>query len=159
MIDGLSVVDLIESGIYKQISTKEYFNRKTKTIESRSETIGKIITQCRLSAGYTQSEIARAIGIAQTTYAGYETGRHEPNIEILIRLSDIYKASLDVITGRYIDRDEVLIEEYTRQRGSENLEQNEAEHVKLIQHYEREKDIKTEAKKRGTYNRAKRKKP
>lgn len=69
--------------------------------KKRSEIVGEIITGLRLKRGYTQQEISDAIGIARQTYAGYERGYHEPSIESLIALAEIYGVSLDYITGRY----------------------------------------------------------
>ncbi|RGX54374.1 transcriptional regulator [Anaerotruncus sp. AF02-27] len=94
-----------KNGIYKEIGAKNCINNITKTIEKRSEVVGKLLTKYRLKRGYTQQEISDAIGIAQQTYAGYESGRHEPGIEILVRLADIYEISLDLLTGRYISTD------------------------------------------------------
>ena len=68
--------------------------------KKRSEIVGEIITGLRLKRGYTQQEISDAIGIARQTYAGYERGYHEPSIESLIALAEIYGVSLDYITGK-----------------------------------------------------------
>ena len=49
---------------------------------------------------FTQVEVAMMIGVARTTYAGYETGQNEPDIKTLIALADIYKVSLDYLVNR-----------------------------------------------------------
>lgn len=49
---------------------------------------------------YTQKQVAEALGISQQTYAGYETGKHQPDLETLIKIADLYKVSLDYIAGR-----------------------------------------------------------
>lgn len=72
-----------------------------KTIP-RSQIIGNTLKYLRKTMGFTQKEIAKKIGIAQQTYAGYEKGNHEPSVEIMIRLADTYNTSMDYITGRYI---------------------------------------------------------
>jgi len=64
--------------------------------------LAKILTELRLKAGRTQADTAATIGIAQQTYAGYETGRNEPDVKTLIRIADIYDVSLDHLTGRYV---------------------------------------------------------
>ena len=69
-------------------------------IEERAATIGKILVQLRLEWGYTQKELSRALHVAPNTYFGYESGLHEPTVEILIRLADIYGLSLDALVGR-----------------------------------------------------------
>ena len=86
----------------KQIGKEKFLNPEKSTIEVRSEIIGNILKFLRNTAGLTQSEVANKIGIAQQTYAGYESGRHQPNVEILIRLADVYDMPLDYISGRYV---------------------------------------------------------
>lgn len=90
----------------KKISNKECYDEKEKKIIKRSEITGKTIKYLRSRVGFTQKEVSEKIGIAQQTYAGYESGKHEPNIEIMIRLADIYNVSMDYITGRYWGNDE-----------------------------------------------------
>lgn len=50
---------------------------------------------------YSQSDIAKKINITQQAYAHYENGNRTPNINILIKIADIYDISLDILTGRY----------------------------------------------------------
>lgn len=50
--------------------------------------------------GYTQIEIAEQIGISQSTYANYESGRKLPNIEKIARIADVYETSIDLLLGR-----------------------------------------------------------
>ena len=49
----------------------------------------------------TQQEIADILGITQSAYAYYETGRNEPDIETLKKLADYYETSIDYLVGRY----------------------------------------------------------
>lgn len=100
---------------YKKLGAKKYIEEGTQNIKTRSETIGYILKFLRKEQKLTQKTVADNIGIAQQTYAGYESGKHEPSIEIAIRLSDFYGLSLDYITGRfsgiygeYIDEEEFL---------------------------------------------------
>ena len=60
----------------------------------------KRITELRIKAGRTQTETGKVLGIPQTTYAGYETGRNEPDIGTLVRIADLYHVSMDYLTGR-----------------------------------------------------------
>jgi len=59
------------------------------------------ITELRVKAQRTQKETAELLGIPQTTYAGYETGRNEPDLTTLIKIADLYDADLNYIAGRY----------------------------------------------------------
>lgn len=86
---------------YKKIGSKKYIEEETQKIKTRSETIGHILKFLRKEQKLTQKTVADNIGIAQQTYAGYESGKHEPSIEIAIRISEFYGVSLDYVTGRF----------------------------------------------------------
>lgn len=88
--------------IYHQISKRECVNDNNRTIGVRSEEIGQILKFLRKKTFLTQAGVAENIGIAQQTYAGYENGKHEPSIEIAIRLANLYNVSMDYITGRFV---------------------------------------------------------
>lgn len=90
----------------EQLTDNQFLNFEKNTIESRSEVVGSILKYLRQKMGFTQSEVAKKIGTAQQTYAGYESGKHQPNIEMMIRLADLYEMTLDFITGRYIGQEE-----------------------------------------------------
>ena len=66
-----------------------------------SETIAIKLKELRAANKLTQKNVSEKLNIAQTTYAGYETGKHEPNAETLLKLADLYKTSVDYIIGRY----------------------------------------------------------
>ncbi len=125
---------------YKRISKKQYYEEETQKIKTRSETIGYILKFLRKEQRLTQKEVAENLGIAQQTYAGYESGKHEPSIEIAIRISDFYGLSLDYITGRFVEPNDKTIEEYENfdliLRYSlsyyARAEQNNIEQIKLI---------------------------
>lgn len=51
--------------------------------------------------GLTQKDVSDVLGISQQTYAGYESGKHQPNLETLIRIADFYHLSLDYLVCRY----------------------------------------------------------
>jgi len=142
-----SIFDL-DNQMYKEIGKDRHLDQDNQLILKRSETIGKIITKLRLDRGYTQQELSDSIGIAQQTYGGYEKGRHEPSVEILIRLADIYNISMDFITGRYISTTNERIKDQVL---NEKIEQADNEDVD-------EKILLHDNKQRGKYNRAKKKK-
>ena len=47
----------------------------------------------------TQTNMAKALSIAQTTYSDYERGRLNIPIPILIRLAKFYNTSIDYLLG------------------------------------------------------------
>ena len=57
--------------------------------------IAKRIKSARENAGYSQSEVAELLGITRQAISKWENGWGYPDIDNLIRLSDIYKITLD----------------------------------------------------------------
>jgi len=55
----------------------------------------------REKTGLTQDAIAKILKISQSTYAGYETGKSQPDINTLSKIADILETSLDYLAGRY----------------------------------------------------------
>lgn len=55
----------------------------------------------RAKKKFTQKDVAELLGISQSTYAYYESGRNEPDLETLKKIADIYETSLDYLAGRY----------------------------------------------------------
>lgn len=48
----------------------------------------------------TQKELAEQIGIKQNSYSDWETGKNEPNLENIVKLSKILDTSTDELLGR-----------------------------------------------------------
>lgn len=61
------------------------------------------LSSLRAGTKMTQSEMAKKLGIARTTYAGYENGSRRPDPETLQKLADIFEVSLDFLLGRTDD--------------------------------------------------------
>jgi transcriptional regulator with XRE-family HTH domain len=55
----------------------------------------------------TQLELSSRLGIARTTYSGYELGTSEPDNETLEKIADFYKVTTDNLLGR----EEHIVEE------------------------------------------------
>ncbi len=58
-----------------------------------------ILKELRISEGLTQNDMASFLQVADTTYASYEQGRSEPNIETIIKLARFFKVSTDYLLG------------------------------------------------------------
>ena len=73
-------------------------------------TMKKILSQrlkeCRKERGLTQIQVATYCDITEKTYQNYELMTREPKLEILVRIADLYRVSLDFLTGR-TDRKEM----------------------------------------------------
>lgn len=64
------------------------------------EILAERLRQCRKSNHLTQWEVAIYCDITEKTYQNYELMTREPKLEVLIRIADFYKVSLDYLTGR-----------------------------------------------------------
>ena len=70
------------------------------TIEERKAMTAEALRELRKYKKLSQKEVAAYLNIPATTYNTYESGRTEPPIEILVRLSHLYAMSIDMIAQR-----------------------------------------------------------
>ncbi|EAC4304668.1 helix-turn-helix domain-containing protein [Listeria monocytogenes] len=61
---------------------------------------GDTLMKLRKSKNLTQSDIAKILGVARTTYSSYEQNRRMPDAEIQIKIADYFDVSLDYLHGR-----------------------------------------------------------
>ncbi|TMV48102.1 helix-turn-helix transcriptional regulator [Paenibacillus mesophilus] len=62
--------------------------------------IGETITQLRKQKRWSQQVVATRLGIAKSTYAGYESGYREPSLDTLRQLAELFEVSLDRLVGQ-----------------------------------------------------------
>lgn len=60
----------------------------------------EIIKKLRLNKGITQTELANLCGVHQTAVSQWEKGRTLPDKQTLIKLSDIFGVSVDMLMGK-----------------------------------------------------------
>ena len=70
------------------------------TVEQRKIMTAQSLQELRKAKRLSQKEVASHLNIPATTYNTYESGRTEPPIEILVRLSHLYEMPIDVIVQR-----------------------------------------------------------
>ena len=70
------------------------------TIEQRKIMTAQVLQELRKTQKLSQKEVAAKLNIPATTYNTYESGRTEPPIEILVRLSYLYGVPVDLIVQR-----------------------------------------------------------
>lgn len=73
-------------GIIDEQETKQFIIAKLKEL--------------RITKGLPQYIVANDIRINRSTYACYESGANEPDIQTLIKIADYYDVSLDYLVGR-----------------------------------------------------------
>lgn len=57
------------------------------------------LKQLRKEKGYTQSVVASALNYGYTAISNYESGKNQPSIEDLIRLSELFQVTVDYLIG------------------------------------------------------------
>ncbi len=53
------------------------------------------LKEVRKSCYLTQKQVATLLNVVESCYANWEQGRTEPNIEMLRKLAEIFKISID----------------------------------------------------------------
>ena len=69
--------------------------------------IGERFKYYREKANLTQKEAAELLEIKSYQLANYETNRTEPNLKTLIKMSEIYRVSIDELLNNTIKKDNV----------------------------------------------------
>lgn len=59
-----------------------------------------VLKALREASGESMSEVADALNIAKSTYASYEYGKREPNIEMLTKIANLFNVTTDYLLGR-----------------------------------------------------------
>jgi transcriptional regulator with XRE-family HTH domain len=58
------------------------------------------LAELRKSKKWSMQEVADRLGIAKSTYAGYESGYREPSLQALIQLANLFDTTVDYILNR-----------------------------------------------------------
>lgn len=62
--------------------------------------LGKRIANLRKDKDLSQAQLAKFMNIGTSTLGMYETGKREPNTEILSKIADFFDVSVDYLLGR-----------------------------------------------------------
>lgn len=73
------------------------------------------IKAAREKAGFSQKELARIVGVAPSTFNGYESGNHDPKSELLSKIADACNVTVDFLLGRYCSTESALLEDFPEQ--------------------------------------------
>ena len=58
------------------------------------------LKELRMRHGYSQSELAKAIGVERTRYNKWEAAGTEPSFAVLVKIADFFNVSTDYLLGR-----------------------------------------------------------
>lgn len=101
-----------------------------------------------------QEDIANKLNIKQATYSGYESGKYEPSIDMLIKLSELFHTSIDnLIKGN--ENNTKPTKEYHEDLFNDLIELNEIECLKVKAYIEGLKAGKQEYEQEKILNRNK----
>ena len=82
------------AGLCREREEKMAFGNMEKSMVS--------IKALRKSKSMTQKELAQALGISRATVAKYEAGLWTPNMDMIMKLSDVLGCTTDYLLGRTI---------------------------------------------------------
>ena len=71
--------------------------KKGKEKMNISEQFGTHLCELRKEKGFTQKEVAEVMQISVSTYANWEQGRREPDLEHLYLLSKIFEVDMNTL--------------------------------------------------------------
>lgn len=98
--------------------------------------LGERLKVLRQNKKLTQKELADRLGIARTTYSGYENETREPDHETLQKIADFHSVSVDSLLGRKIglteDKTEKAIKELVRKYNLDLTKEGTKEKLEAI---------------------------
>ncbi len=81
------------------------------------------LSDLRKERKWSLQETADQLGIAKSTYAGYETGYREPSLQSLLQMADLFETTVDYILGRTEEKPYPHTQEITKyMHGATDLE-------------------------------------
>ncbi|OXM86066.1 helix-turn-helix domain-containing protein [Paenibacillus rigui] len=80
------------------------------------------LTELRKSKRWSLQYIADRLGIAKSTYAGYESGYREPSLEAVKMLADLFDTSVDFLLGR-VDAPDFSMERWSTSKTENELKE------------------------------------
>ena len=86
------------------------------------------IKRARERAGYSQKELAKIVGVAPNTFHGYESGKHEPKPELLVKIAKSCGTSVDYLLGH-------------NSAAQQNLPPLSSEAIKIAERFDRLDDV------------------
>ena len=67
-------------------------------------TVQNRLRDLREDADLNQTQVAKYLGMSQTGYSKYETGENDVPTQVLVKLAQYYKTSIDYILGLSDDK-------------------------------------------------------
>ena len=64
--------------------------------------IGYKLKELRLSYNLTQEELSKKLEISRVNYTRYESGKVNPDFDLIVKIADFYDVSLDELFDRKV---------------------------------------------------------
>ena len=64
------------------------------------EILSKRIKELRLEQKMTQKALASMLHVQRSTVAGYETKDRQPQLDVIVKIADIFNVTTDYLLGR-----------------------------------------------------------
>ena len=64
--------------------------------------LGTKLKRLRYQCGFTQKQIADLLNVDRSTYTYYETGRTRPDVDMIVKIANVYKVSCDDLLGHFV---------------------------------------------------------
>lgn len=90
------------------------------------------LKEIRIKNKITQTQVAKDLQMANSTYNGYEKGTSEPNIETIIKIANYFKVSVDELLGIEKKEDVTLTEKKALLKVIEELNELECHKLKIF---------------------------
>jgi transcriptional regulator with XRE-family HTH domain len=93
---------------------------------------GERIRELRKERGWTMKQLGQRLDVAESTVSGYENEIRRPDLDILLRLSELFNVSVDYLIGRVTEtRETPAAYNVAIWNGNvESLTEEEAHHLK-----------------------------
>lgn len=93
--------------------------------------IGDRIRYLRRKANLTQTELARKLGVVTSTVGFWETNKREPDLNAIVKMSEMFNVSADYLLNNYNDNTIMI---FGRAGTHKNIEVTDSQ-IKLIEDF------------------------
>lgn len=77
------------------------------------DSFGNRLKELREDKGLKQNDLANILNVARNTISAYESNINEPNLDILVKIADVFNISLDYLLCRTNEKYNLNLENTT----------------------------------------------
>lgn len=102
--------------------------------ENGKSYLANVLRKLRLTAGFTQKNMADALNISRSTYTYYEMGKTTPDIQSLQLMANIFNVGIDIFLPD--SNSDLFLEDTAKQRPAKRVT-TDPQHVGELSHQEK----------------------